>query len=277
MVAINKHNSKLKNWNIEMPNAPYSNHVVANCKMRHCITFILLGLSFLCSAQIDKKVKKLNVIGVIIYRFIPDVKFDGYYCSLKPEIIIDTARFDFVSSSASNYTILEKNPEFSNILDIPENYLTNFETNLSIYKSQYCKDNFIKCDSILKEFKTHNIYDSAFYKPDFNEHMTLSIYSNSIFKIKNSDTICIAFSFIGSVIKYENVMFGDQTDYRIQTTDKETKIFDGSHSSCPFEKYNTTFIVLDKVDRFERINKSGIESLGLEFSELIKLKVFLYE
>lgn len=25
MLAINKHSSKLKNWNVEMPNTPYSN------------------------------------------------------------------------------------------------------------------------------------------------------------------------------------------------------------------------------------------------------------
>ncbi len=25
MIAINKHSSKLKNWSVEMPNAPYSN------------------------------------------------------------------------------------------------------------------------------------------------------------------------------------------------------------------------------------------------------------
>ena len=25
MVAINKHSSKLKNWSVDMPNAPYSN------------------------------------------------------------------------------------------------------------------------------------------------------------------------------------------------------------------------------------------------------------
>jgi hypothetical protein len=25
MIAINKHSAKLKNWSVEMPNAPYSN------------------------------------------------------------------------------------------------------------------------------------------------------------------------------------------------------------------------------------------------------------
>ncbi len=26
MIAINKHSANLKNWSVEMPNAPYSNH-----------------------------------------------------------------------------------------------------------------------------------------------------------------------------------------------------------------------------------------------------------
>ena len=245
--------------------------------MRHCITFILLALSFLSSAQSDKKVEKLNVTGVIIYRFIPDFRFAGYYCGMKPKILIGTAYFDFVPNWEANYNILKQNPKFSKVLGTPENYVTSFETNLCIHELNYCKYNCIKCDSILNEFKAHNIFDSAFYMPDFNEHMTLGISSNSIFKVKNSDTICIVFSFTGTVIKYENVIFGEQTDTRIQSLDDGTKIFDDSHSLCPFEKYNTTFIVVDKVERYDRINNKTIESLGLEFSDLTKLKLFLYE
>ena len=30
MIAINKHSSKLKNWSVEMPNAPYLNRSVPN-------------------------------------------------------------------------------------------------------------------------------------------------------------------------------------------------------------------------------------------------------
>ncbi len=33
LIAINKHSSKLKNWSVEMPNAPYSNRC-ASCKER---------------------------------------------------------------------------------------------------------------------------------------------------------------------------------------------------------------------------------------------------
>jgi hypothetical protein len=245
--------------------------------MRNCLIFILLGLSFLCSAQIEKKVERLNVTGVIIYQFIPDIKHDGYYCGMKPKIIIDSTQFDFIPNGAANYNILKQNPKFSDVLDAPESYRTSFEANLCIHESKYCKDNFINCDSILNEFKTHNIFDSAFYMPDFNEHMTLSIYSNSIFKVKNSDTICIAFSFTGTVVKYENVIFGDQTDYRIQTLEDGSKTFDDSHGTCPFEKYNTTFIVVDKVKRYEKINQKKIKSLGLDFSDLTKLKLFLYQ
>jgi hypothetical protein len=135
---------------------------------------------------------------VVIFKFIPDNKVDGYFCRLKPKIIIDLIRFDFISNRVANYKILKENPEFSNLLGLPENFLTNFETNLCIYKSQYCKNEFINCDSIMKEFNLHNIYDTVFYKLDFIENMTLNIYSNCIYKNKNSDTICIAFLFAGS-------------------------------------------------------------------------------
>ncbi|AFU68347.1 hypothetical protein P700755_001438 [Psychroflexus torquis ATCC 700755] len=36
MVAINKHNSKLKNWSIEMPNAPYTIPLYAMQKNQRC-------------------------------------------------------------------------------------------------------------------------------------------------------------------------------------------------------------------------------------------------
>ncbi len=49
-------------------------------KMRNCITLILFGISILCSAQTDKKAENKEVEGVILFRFIPDTKFQDYYC-----------------------------------------------------------------------------------------------------------------------------------------------------------------------------------------------------
>ncbi|MFC0878987.1 hypothetical protein ACE01N_20500 [Saccharicrinis sp. FJH2] len=245
--------------------------------MRYFITFILLGLFLFCKAPNEKKTEKVDVVGTIIFKFIPDKKFEGYYCSLKPEILINSNRFDFVPNRAANYYILKENPELLDSLTNLDSYQSKFETNLNFRKCQNCNNEKINCDSIIKEFRMYKIYDTAFYKPDYCENMTLNIFSNSIYNFKNSDSICIVFSFSGTVIKYENIVYGEQTDYRIQTTNTGTKVFDNSHGTCPFERYDSTFIVMDMIDKYDRVKPEIIDSLNLKMTALNKVKIFLYE
>lgn len=237
-----------------------------------------MGFAFFSSAQIEKKAEKLDVNGIVLYRFIPDNKLEGYYCGLKPLILIDSVKTDFIPNSVANYSILRENPELADKLGFPVNYTTpNLETNLCIHNAKYCKDKMINCDSILKVYQRFNIYDTTFFLSDFSQNMTSIIYSNSFYKFGKSDTICIAFSISGTAIKYENVIYGDQADYRILTSDGGSKEFDDSHGTCPFEKYNSTFLVLNEVAKYDKINKEKIESLGLVETNMTKLKVFLYE
>ena len=247
--------------------------------MRYCITLILLGISIFCTAQLDKKAEKINVNGVILYRFLPDPKFDGYYCSNIPEIILNTTKFDFIPHNDANYTIIRQNPAFEKKLDKSELYLTgNIETNLFVYSP--LENNFRDKkyrDSIINVFRQNNIYDTLLYMPQLAENMALTISSNSIYRSKDSNTVFIALGFSGSVIKYQNVIYGEQSDYRILTSNDETEEFDETHGKCPFEKYDTTFIVLNKVEKLEKVNKRQMKSIDLIESALTELKIFLHE
>ncbi|MCF8297910.1 MAG: carboxypeptidase-like regulatory domain-containing protein [Saprospiraceae bacterium] len=225
-----------------------------------------------------KKVEKLNVDGVIIFRFIPDNNFKGYYCSLKSKIIIDSSKFDFIPHNDANYTIIKQNIELERKLGDPSIYLTrSFESNYCLYASHDNQKDKMNCDSIINVFSQYNIYNNILYKLDSKESMVLTISSNSIFSAENSDTIYIPLLFSGEVFKYQNIIYGEQSDYRIMKSDDGTDLFDDSHSICPFEKYSKIFIVLNNVKSLSRINNKQMKNLKLSESKLTELKIFLYE
>ncbi|MFC0875768.1 hypothetical protein ACE01N_04195 [Saccharicrinis sp. FJH2] len=234
-------------------------------------------LFFFCNAQNKKKAEQVDIVGTIIFKYTPDKEFDEYYCSLKPEILIRFSKFDLIPNRETNYYILKKNPDLLSSITNPENYLSKFETILNFRNCQSCKSEKIDCDSVIKEFRTYYIYDTLFYKPDYCENMTLNISSNSIYRFNNSDSICIAFTFSGTVMKYENVYIGEQTDYRIQTTNTGEKVFDHSHGTCPFEKYDSTFIAIDKIEKYDSVKPEIIDYLNLRRTDFNNVRVFLYE
>jgi len=246
--------------------------------MRNCITLILLGISIFCSAQTEKKAEKKIVNGTILYRFIPDTKFQGYYCSLKSKIVIDSLTYDFVPQNDANYSIIRENKKFEKTLGVADSYLTgNLETNLCVYRPNEKRLENFNCDSVINIYKLNNVYDSLLYKPNLEEYMTLRIKSNAIYTKGQSDTIYIAFRFYGTVIQYDNIVFGEQSDYRIITFDDGTEEFDDSHSLCPFEKYDSTIIVLNRVNQLEKLDNEPQNRSGFVKSELKELKIFLYE
>lgn len=246
--------------------------------MRHYITLILLGISTFCSAQIGLKAEKKDVYGTILYRFIPDTKFINHYCSLKTKILIDSMTYDFIPQNDINYSIIRKNKQLEKSLGVADSFLTgNSETNICVYRPNDKRFDKNYCDSVISAYRVNNIYDSILYKLDSKEHMTLRIKSNDIYSKNQSDTVYIALQFYGTVIQYENIIYGEQTDCRILTFENGTEEFDDSHSLCPFEKFDSTIIVLNKVKQLDKIDTETKLKLGLTESELTDLKIFLYE
>lgn len=246
--------------------------------MRHYITLILFGISTICSAQIDLRAEKKDVNGIILYRFIPDTKFVGYYCSLKTKIVIDSMTYDFVPQNDINYSIIRENKQLEKTLGVANSFLTgNFETNMCVYRPNDIRLEKYNCDSVISVYRVNNVYDSLLFKPDSEEHMMLRIFSDAIYSKNHTDTIYVALQFYGTVIRYDNIKYGEQTDSRILNFDDGTKEFDDSHSLCPFEKYDSTIIVLNKVNQLDKIDAETQSQLGLIKSGLTKLKIFLYE
>jgi len=203
--------------------------------------------------------------------------FEGFYCPRSATMIIDSTEFDFITSNDANYSIIKEHKDLMIELGAPEKYLTgNLESQLCIYKTSEAKKYKVSCDSILKTYSQNNIYDTLLYKPEMNEYMTLKISSNSIFTKSNSDTIFIAISFKGTVIKYNNITHGEQANYRGVTFDNVV-IFDDSHGTCPFEKLDKTFIVLNKVKRLSVIKEVKVDLLNLKKSELKQVKIVIHE
>jgi hypothetical protein len=246
--------------------------------MRHYITLIFLVISTFCSAQIELRADKKVVNGIILYRFIPDTKFTDYYCSLKTQIVIDSMTYDFIPQNDVNYSIIQENKQLEKSLGLADSFLTgNLETNICVYRPTDKRLEKYNCDSVIKVYRVNNIYDSILYKPDSEEPMTLRIVSDVIYSRTQTDTIYIALQFYGTVIKYENIVFGEQTDYRKITFDDGSEEFDNTHSLCPFEKYNSTIIVLNKVNQLDKIDNEKQSQLSLAKTELNQLKIFLYE
>lgn len=247
-------------------------------KMRHYITLILLGISTFCSAQIDIKAENKVVNGIILYGFIPDTKFVNYYCSLKTKILIDSMTYDFIPQNDINYSIIRKNRQLEKSLGVADSFLTgNLETNICVYQPNNKRLDKYYCDSLINIYCLNNIYDSMLYKPDLKEPMTLRIKSHAIYSKNQSDTVYIALQFYGTVIQYENIIYGEQTDCRKLIFKNETEEFDDSHSLCPFEKFDSTIIVLNKIKQLDKIDTETKLKLGLIKSELTDLKIFLYE
>ncbi|BDD03977.1 hypothetical protein AUTU_14600 [Aureibacter tunicatorum] len=237
-----------------------------------------MTMSIFCSAQIDKKAEMKNVSGTIIYSFIQDSKYQDYYCSLKTKIVLDSLAYDFIPQNDINCSIIRQNREFENSIGIADAFLTlNFETILCVHYSNDKRLHNFNCDSVINVYRINNIYDSLLYKPDFEEPMTMRIKSDAIYLKNQSDTVYIALQFHGTVVKYENIVFGEQTDYRVIIIDDEFVEFDDSHSLCPFEKYNSTIMALNKVNKIDIIGAETKSQLGLTKSELTELKIFMYE
>ena len=245
--------------------------------MKNRVLFILLFISNFCFSQNEKTAELININGTVLFKYIPDSMFEGYYCSLGATLLIDSTEFDFISSNDANYAVIRQNWFLTKELGDPGKYLTgNFESHFCIYKAS--DTNFVKtsCDSIIKIYAQNNIYDTLLYKPSLSEEMTLEIRSNNVYSKNNSDTIYIAISFIGLGLRYNNIAFGQQTDYRETIIDNEIE-FDNSHSTCPFKKLKETFIVLNNVESLRPINEEEIITLDLKHSELKGVKVFLHE
>ncbi len=246
--------------------------------MKNCITLILLGISVFCSAQTEKKAEKKDINGIILFRFIPDTKMKDSYCSLKPRILINSKSYDFIPESDANYSIIKRNMQFEKELGDADSFLTkDIVTIICVFRSKDKRFESYNCDSVINVFRKNNIYDTLLYKEDMEELMKLRIKSDAIYTKEHSDTIYIALQFNGNIIKYDNIVWGEQSDYRIISLDDGTEEFDNSHSLCPFEEYNSTIIVLNKVNRLDRIDKDKQIQMGLIKSELTQLKIFLYE
>jgi len=202
----------------------------------------------------------------------------GYYYSLKAKILVDSIANDFVPHNDANCSIIRNNKIFESTLGSANKYITgDILAEMCVHNRKDKILEKINCDSVLKVFSLYNIYDSLLFKLDFAEHMTKKISSNSIYSSQNFDTIYIAVKFCGSVIQYENIVYGEQSDYRIIKLDDGTEEFDDSHSLCPFEKYESTIIVLNQVDKLDNIDETQRKRLKLIKSELSELKIFLYE
>jgi hypothetical protein len=246
--------------------------------MRTFLTSILLGISLFCLAQTEKKADKKTIDGIILCRFIPDLSFENYYCSLIPKILIDSMTYDFVPHNGSNFSIISKYKQFEESLGTASTFNTeNLETNLCVYRSNNKRLKSCYCDSAINVYRNNNLYDTLLYKPDLQEHMTLRINSDAIYTNNGSDTTYIVLQFNGSIIKYVNVEFGEKSDYFISAIGDRKSALDEYNGFCPFEKHNTTFIVLNKVKRLNKVDEVQITKLGLKKSELTELKLFLYE
>ena len=246
--------------------------------MRISIIFIsLFSIPILCFTQLEKRAECKDIEGVILFRFVPDTRFEGCYCSLKSKILIDSTVYDFVSQDF-NYSIIQENKELEESLGGTDAfYRVDFLTNFCLHNPNHIRLKNFNCDSLINVFSLNNIYDPLLYKLDYSKHMTMTILSNSIYSSEDSDTIYIAIDFRGRVIQYENIIYGEQSDYRIITNDEGVKIFDASHGSCPFEKYDSTIIVLNEVYLLNEINNRQQDLLKLKTTELKKIEIFLYE
>jgi len=246
--------------------------------MRNCMTLILFIISIFCTAKTEIKAEKIDVNGIVLFRFIPETKMQDFYCSLKPRILIDSITYDFIPTNYTNYSIIRANSQIEKTFGVADSFPTgNLETNFCVLWPNDKRLANYNCDSVLKVYYENNIYDSILYNPDSEEHMTMRIKSKAIYTKEFSDTIYIAIQFKGTVIKYDNIVFGAQSDYRTTSFDDGTEEFDDSHGICPFEKFDSTIIVLNKATRLDRIDKEKQIQLQLIKSELTHLKMFLHE
>lgn len=246
--------------------------------LRYYLSLILVGISTFCSAQTELKASKKNVNGVILYSFIPDSKFAGYHCSLKTKILIDSITYDFVPENYVNYSIISKNKQLEKSLGLAESYLTgSFIAFTCVHRPNDKRVEKYDCDSAIDVFRVNNIYHPLLYKPDLEEIMALRIFSEGIYSKNHSDTIYIALQFSGTVIRYDDIEYGEQTDYRISKVDDDTEEFDDSHSLCPFKKYDSTLIILNQVKHLDKICSETQRQLKLLKSASTVIKIFLYE
>lgn len=240
------------------------------------LIFIFLGFSSICVSQTGKNAVSLDIKGTVIFYFIADDSACNFVCPLIPEVIIDSVNYHFIPHCDANYSIIKEDSILQSIIGKPELYLkNNFESIVCAYNKHRFADK-INCDSVIKQYTLHNIYDSCLYKPDHEEHMVEKIISNSIYKKQDSDTIIIAIYFTGSVIKYENIVYGEQSDYRLYEDDEGIEEFDDSHGSCTFEKLNSTFIVLNKVERLAPISLDIANKLKIEKVDIDEIKIFMH-
>ena len=77
--------------------------------MKNRVIFILLFISNFCFSQNEKTAELININGTVLFKYIPDSMFEGYYCSLGATLLIDSTEFDFISSNDANYAVIREN------------------------------------------------------------------------------------------------------------------------------------------------------------------------
>ena len=238
--------------------------------MRKIFLLFFLIISTFSFAQTKKKAEKLNVNGIIIFRFIGNDS-SSYCCELRTKIIIDSTGFqyDFIAYNNVNNNIIRENKELRKMLGSEKDYYTDdFLFNLFV-SNQLKNATRYDVDSIINSYKMYNIYDTILYK-QLREQFLYTLTSDCIYKNNSSDSLFIALAFKGSIIKYKNVVYADRTD------DKDTtQTFDNNYfyNKCHFVKLNKTFITLNKVDELKKLTTEQLNKLGLIKSKRTKIEM----
>lgn len=246
--------------------------------MRKRIVFILLSLISFTQLYSIETAEKKYVRGIVLYKYSPDKNYKNYYCRVDTKILIDSVSYDFIPNNSVNYSIISKYKELENqignVVDFPTE---NIETSVCVFYPNDKRFSSHDKDSILSFYKENNIYDSLIYKPDLEESTTLRIKSNSIYIDEKSDTVFIAFRFYGNVIVYENLYFTEKYEKTDVSLKNSIDNFVSADCSCPKTKHNFKYIVLNKVEKLDKISDTELNILKLKLSKQKDVKQFLYE
>lgn len=234
----------------------------------------MLTNSLVCVGQLGVEAEKMKVKGIVIYPFLKEDRISSYYYSMNKRIIIDSTAYDFIPHVGVNSNIIRKYDELVRHLGDAKTYNVNdFIVDYVMFNPNAPEIEGLNVDSIKDVYRRYNIYDSLLF---YEDYMVWNIRSEAIFSKENNDTLHIAFEFYGTVIKYDNIIYGAQTDYRILKFPDGTECFDDSHSWQPFEKYDTTIVVLNEVDSIRSLDEATLKYLNFHKSEVKKIGVFRY-
>ncbi len=246
--------------------------------MKKQTVFILLSLISFTQLYSVETAEKKYVRGIVLYKYSLDKNYKDHYCRVDTKILVDSVSYDFIPNNSVNYSIISKYKELeSNIGNAVDFQTENIETSICVFYPNDKRFSSHDKDSILSIYKENNIYDSLIYKPDLEESTTLRIKSNSIYIDEKSDTVFIAFRFYGNVIVYENSYFTEKHEKKDGNLKNSIDNFVSEDCSCPEKRHNFKYVILNKVEKLEKISDCELNMLKLKLSKLKDVRQFLYE